>query len=306
MLYFAVVQIICRLAVPFFAVCTGYYLGGKLSFADRLEKSDKNRKIFLHQWKKIFVLYFIWSCLYLVFSIPFWIEIGWFSPMAFVDYAVAALTSGSHYHLWYLVDLLYTLPLVYLLLRFIPTKHHRLLILICWAFAIFNYTYKSFFPADVLPSFELLNYFQVFNVLTPLILLGVQISREKSMRGGYLAGFAVSFVCLSAEAFTLRNFGVEKVSYIVFTLPTAYFLFCMVLKCGLRENTEKSCCAAMLGTISTIVYCVHPMFIETVGKKIDSSVWTYLIVALMSTAVGYICCMMKRKIKEKKEDSCFN
>ena len=57
-----------------------------------LEKTNSNLQLFIRQWKKVFVLYFIWTCLYLVFSIPFWIQTGWLSPMAFVDYAFATVT----------------------------------------------------------------------------------------------------------------------------------------------------------------------------------------------------------------------
>lgn len=306
-LYFIVVQIVCRVAVPFFAVCTGYYLGNKLSFGDRLENTNRNLSVFIHQWKKVFVLYFVWTCLYLVFSIPFWVQIGWFSPMAFVDYAFAVMTSGSHYHLWYLLYLLYSLPLVYILLRLVSAKRQWLLILICWAIAIFTYTYKSLLPTDILPSLGLLNHFSMLPILPPLILLGVQISREgKKSRRFYVSGFVTSFVLLAVEAFALRHFGVEKVSYIICTLPAAYFLFHLVLDFAQTQNVGKADAVALLGSISTLVYCIHPMFVETVGKEIGSSIWTYLIVALMSTVSGYIFYLMKRKIKEKKDDSCFN
>lgn len=309
-LYFAVVQIVCRVAVPFFAVCTGYYLGSKLSFGDRLENTSSNLSLFVHQWKKVFVLYFIWTCLYLVFSIPAWIQTGWFSPMAFVDYAVASITGGSHYHLWYLLYLLYSLPLVYILLRFVPTKRQWLLILVCWAIAIFAYTYKSLLPTDILPSLGLLNHFSMLPILPPLILLGIQVSRERERERRawrrYAIGLVISLGFLTAEAFTLRHLGIEKVSYIICTLPTAYFLFNLVLELTITRNARKTDSVALLGSISTLVYCIHPMFVETVGKKIDSSVWTYLTVALMSTVTGCIVYLTKRKIKEKKDDSCFN
>lgn len=305
-LYFVVVQIICRVAVPFFAVCTGYYLGNKLSFGDRLENTNSNLNVFIHQWKKAFILYFIWTCLYLAFSIPSWVQTGYFSPMAFVDYAFATMTSGSHYHLWYLLYLLYSLPLVYMLLRLVSAKCQWLLILVCWAIAIFTYTYKSFLPVGILPSLGPLSHFSMFPILPPLILLGVQVSRERRAGRRYAIGFIISLGFLTAETFTLRHLGIEKVSFIICTLPTAYFLFHLILKLAKTRNVRKTDFVALLGSISTLVYCIHPMFIETVGKKIESSVWIYLMVALMSTAAGYIFYLMKRKIKEKRDESCFN
>lgn len=226
-LNFVVVHIICRTAVPFFAVCTGYFLGGRLSFGDRLEKTRDNLNVFVHRWKKVFILYFVWSCLYLVFSIPSWIQTGWFSPWAFVDYAVGAITNGSHYQLWYLLFLLYSLPFVYVFLRLFSTKHQWLPILLCWIIAIFAYTYNSFIPVNILPSAELMDTFSHIPTLTSLILVGVGISQERKRRhrAYYAIGFVISFGLLFAEAFALRHFGIKNVSYIIFTLPTAYFLF---------------------------------------------------------------------------------
>lgn len=295
------------MAVPFFAVCTGYYLGNKLSFGDRLEKTNSNLKLFIHQWKKVFVLYFIWTCLYLVFSIPFWIQTGWLSPMAFVDYAFATMTGGSHYHLWYLLYLLYSLPLVYILLRLVPAKRQWLLILICWAIAIFTYTYKSFLPTGIVPSLGLLNHFSRFPILPSLILLGVQVSRERERerRAGrcYAVGLVISFGLLNVEAFTLRNLGIEKVSFIICTLPTIYFLFHLILEFAQFQDERKAKCAILLGNLSTIVYCIHPMFIETVGKKIDNSVWLYIVITLMSTLIGCVWYQQKERFK-KKYNSC--
>ena len=298
---FFAVKIVGQMAVPFFAVCTGYYLGNKLSFGAMLEKTNSNLQLFIRQWKKVFVLYFIWTCLYLVFSIPFWIQTGWLSPMAFVDYAFATVTDGSHYHLWYLLYLLYSLPLAYILLRLVPAKRQWLLILICWAIAIFTYTYKSFLPTGIMPSLGLLNHFSRLPILPPLILLGVQVGRERARRAGrrYAVSLVISFGLLNVEAFTLRNLGIEKVSYIICTLPKIYFLFHLILEFAQFQDERKAKCAILLGNLSTIVYCIHPMFIETIGKKIAHNIWTYFVVALISTAMGYVGYLLKKRLESR-------
>lgn len=301
--YFVFVQIICRTAVPFFAVCTGYFIGIKLSFQNKLEKTKANQAVFFRQWKKTINLYVAWSGLYLLFSIPFWISTGWFSPIAFVDYAFAALTSGSHYHLWYLLYLLYSLPMAYLLLRWVSQRHQRLLIGILWAIAIVSYTYKSFLTEHLLDYLEPVERFSMLPVLLPLLLTGVSISKEaKKSKWIYVVGFLVSSGLLFAEALLLRYLGIEKVSYIIFTLPTAYFLFHLLLELHWSPNKYNG----FLGGISTFVYCVHPMFIETIGRAPSNSLVIYLIVALFSSILGYIYCLIKGKLIKKKDISCFN
>ena len=117
---FAFVDIICRLAVPFFAVCSGYFLSKSLA------KNEFRAKPIKKQELKLIKLYALWTLLYLLYSIPTWIKTGWMSVGAFKDYALATVTQGCHYHLWYLISLIYALPLFYLCVRFI--KNRKLLL----------------------------------------------------------------------------------------------------------------------------------------------------------------------------------
>lgn len=57
--------------------------------------------------------------------------------------------------------------------------------------------------------------------------------------------------------------------------------------------------AAFLGDISTFVYCVHPMFVETVGKEINNSFGLYVAIALVSTIVGCVWHRQNKNIKKK-------
>ena len=109
--------------------------------------------------------------------------------------------------------------------------------------------------------------------------------KERERRAGrrYAVSLVISFGLLNVEAFTLRNLGIEKVSYIICTLPTIYFLFHLILEFAQFQDERKAKCAILLGNLSTIVYCIHPMFIETIGKKIAHNIWTYFVVALIST-----------------------
>ena len=303
-LYFVVVHIICRTAVPFFAICTGYYIGCRLEGFAQRRQDVSFKDLLLPQWKRVIKLYMIWTCLYLLFSIPFWIETGWFSLMAFVDFSLAALTSGSHYHLWYLLYLIYAMPLMYLLVKWIPDKHQPWLIAVLWIWAVINYTYKTLLPEVVRSVAAPLGRFSLLPILPTLLLLGVYISGEKRKPiRAYLIGFSASFVLLSVEAFMLKKMGIVAVSYIVFTLPTMYFLFHIILEVRLPISPER---AGFLGAISTFVYCVHPMFIETMGRKIESSVLTYLFVAVSATMAASLFVIIKRCLQGKKDRSCFN
>lgn len=179
-LNFAFVDIICRLAVPFFAVCSGYFLSKSLSKNEYGAKPIKKQ-----EWKMI-KLYALWAVLYLAYSIPTWIKSGWMSFGAFKDYALATVTQGCHYHLWYLISLIYALPLFYLCARFI--KNRKLLFVLMIALYIIkaiSYGYARWLPTFIQTIFgiggKFSALFDAVFLLLPLLLLGFFISQKKHL-----------------------------------------------------------------------------------------------------------------------------
>ena len=139
---FIVTQILFRVAVPFFAVCTGYLLAPKLSLGPG--SMNANYHVIIRQERHLIPVYCIWTVLYLFFSIPKWIENGWFSAWAFVDYGIAAVRDGSHYHLWYLLDLIYAYPILLILLHFL--NRNKVLPVSAALYLVYaiHYGYRSF------------------------------------------------------------------------------------------------------------------------------------------------------------------
>lgn len=69
-LSFFVVHFLCRMAVPFFAVATGYFLTKKLEFGDKLERNSTNTQFYWKYTKKTVIRYAVWSIVYLILSVP--------------------------------------------------------------------------------------------------------------------------------------------------------------------------------------------------------------------------------------------
>ena len=234
-LNFAFVDIVCRLAVPLFAVCSGYFLSKSLAKNEYGAKPIKNQ-----EWKLI-KLYALWTVLYLAYSIPTWIKTDWMSFGTFKDYALATVTQGCHYHLWYLISMIYALPLFYLCVRFI--KNRKMLFALMIAFytiKALSYGYSQWLPVFMQSAFRMGNKFSalfdaVF-LLLPILLLGFFITQKKISLKFSLIGFIVSFSLLTVEAFTLKAFGQESVSFIFMTFPTAYFLFSLISQINWNLN----------------------------------------------------------------------
>ena len=155
---FIIVQYISRVAVPFFIISTGFFIGKKICFEDGDITNVKDTRVsVLRSALKILKMYIIWSLVYLLISIPSWIETGWFSVNAFIDWGIAFFTKGSYYHLWYLVGVCYALIVLAVLLPFLKEKHMCITICLLWFVEVLNYGYRVFLPSIVQETFEMLD-----------------------------------------------------------------------------------------------------------------------------------------------------
>lgn len=295
-LHFWLLQVVFRVAVPFFVICTGYFLTGKLEFDGVLADTAANRQVFLRQWKKLIRLYAVWTMVYLAYSIPGWIETGWFSPMAFVDYAVATLTVGSHYHLWYLWAMIYTLPVFWLVLRRLSLGGLKVLAALLWLAEVLVYAYHHLLPTGLAELILKFGFLDSFLRILAFLVVGAVIFRDRKMTGRLDGiGFLVCFALLSCEAFWLRGRGQTAVSYIVMTLPAAWFLFRLIV--DLKLPGWKIGC---LPAVSTTVYCVHPILVELPLVGSWNSLVRFLFVAASATLFGIACEMLRRKLRRKR------
>ena len=299
-LYFAVVHLIARVAVPFFAVCSGYYMAARAGGRATWENEDTAK--LLKQWKKLIIVYAVWTMLYLLYSIPTWIQTGWFSAWAFVDFGIAAVLSGSHYHLWYFLAIIYAFPLFCVCLRYIKPKYWMPVSGVLYCCKVLTYGYRFMLPAGIQHVTNILNRFQGLRdgvlLILPMMLLGAIINRRGS-RFSRKTNFVMLFCAaalLSAEAIQLYRIGQQVFSFIFFTYPVAYFVFVLVLdtKPPIHERT-----AQRLGVASSIIYGFHPMALEIIKRTGVQSVVLFLSVAIVSTFVALVYSNIKLNIKKK-------
>lgn len=134
-------------------------------------------------------------------------------------------------------------------------------------------------------------------VILPMMLCGAFLAWQNEKQG-FLQSvlcLALSFVLLVIEACVLKYYvGNDKaVSYIFMILPTAYFLFVVLL-----EISGNVPFAKMLGKMSLIIYCVHPMFCWYIGDVMNSSILCFVIVSVVSCIVSFVWVMcLKQKNK---------
>lgn len=140
---FYLTDVLARIAVPLFFAMSGFLFFGKLEFEDsKIKRCPENRARLKRYIKRIGLLYLVWSAVYLLYQIPQWHATGWWGLYVVKDYLASFLLSGSYYHLWYLLALLYAVPLLYLVLTFVKKDK---LIWICaaaWSIECLLHAYR--------------------------------------------------------------------------------------------------------------------------------------------------------------------
>lgn len=294
---FFFVDIVCRFAVPFFAVCTGFYISSI---------GEKNG-IFLtikRSLYKMIKLYIFWSLIYLIFLTDSWIRSG--SDITWLYYKgwlQGTIISFSFYHLWYLISMCYGLCCFIFVKRFVNEKFLIPIIILLWILQAFGYAYDSYFHLLPIIIRDYINLFSsIFNGLTlmlPLLLTGNLIKKyglclsHTQIRIGLL----ISVLGLVTEVYFLRWIGVQRWSFILLTLPCAFFVFTTLYKMGQKLDIDWHF-SKYLASISLIVYCIHPIIIGILNNNdITNPMIVFLLTSIISTIISLIYVSIKYKLK---------
>ena len=248
---FFLCDILFRTAVPFFAVCTGYYLSLRL-------KDNGNNRPLRKTILRILLLYIVWSLFYLLVLSYSWNKTGLLSNTTLVGWSKSFLLGNSYYHLWYLAQLFWALFPFFLIERYVPDKFKVVLAVTLWILGSFCYVYS-----DVLRiGSGFAGLYNRYGAITgslgrmlPLLLTGNLIAcRTDCTNKRITYGCFVCFIGLVSEVFAIRHFGAERFSYVLFTLPLAYFLFFSLKTAVLRVGFNTR----ILSKASMNVYLLHP------------------------------------------------
>ena len=133
-------QVICRMAVPFFFVCTGYFIGEKIT------DKGKVRKYLFH----IIKMYVWWSLLYLIPIIERFWEKKRSAAGNLLELARRFFLIGSYIQLWYLPATVVAVLLLYLLVTRFQWKVKGIVAaaVLLYLTGVFHNTYRHVFDTD--------------------------------------------------------------------------------------------------------------------------------------------------------------
>lgn len=257
------ISTICRLAVPMFFVCSGFFLFKKIRRGSGYE--EENKAALLHFLKRLGILYLVWTVIYLPYTIWNFAANG-FSFMVLIGWIRDVLLNGSYYHLWFLPALMLGGAIVYWLYT---RKGLVFSLSVCMGLYLFGWLVNVFAPMwEALPVVSVVYGFLIRLLGTvrdgiffaPIfVLIGLICAKLKSPnRQACAIGFAISFLCLILEVSLYAWIGVltDKSCMFLSLIVCMYFLMHLLRQLTLRPSSVYR----SLRQESTLIYVSHILF----------------------------------------------
>ncbi len=284
---FVLCDILFRVAVPFFAVCTGYYLTRKM---------DSNTEgsgwyIIKSLAIRALLLYVLWSFFYLIVLSFSWYKAGILELSSFVGWFKSFLLGSSYYHLWYLAQLFWALFPFYLIVRFVNPKLHTLLACSLWLIGALAYVYSDVLGIGqgfvrVYNRFEAIT--GMFGRMLPLLLAGSLLTRRPARNHNTSIFMSLLFLgCLSIEVFVLKDKGASRFSYVLSTLPLAFFLFDSIKRIVFNPRIDTK----MISKASMNIYFLHPAIVLLLTSL---GVESHCILFISATVITICLCIAQQ------------
>ena len=269
-----------QMAVPYFFVVSGFFLGNKIWGQEPLQ--------YVRRWlKHVFVLYAIWTVLYLPYTFyGFWIEQTRVTT-AVIVFARNFLLVGENYMswpLWYLLGMLVAGVIIYLFLRLglglKPIIVCAVLLLLVGAWLDYNHDNDVMNPI-VQAYFRLFKstrngLFQGF----PYMVMGLMIAKGMAIIRNYLL-----ILALGCSSFIIWLLGCDYALFLVI-----YFLVQTLLKSVRTEEPKLHHGNMSLRIISNVIYFTHMMWVGVfvLFFRMENGMTVFLSSLLVSMVASYI------------------
>ncbi len=295
------INLFCRIAVYFFFIVSAYFFFQKIQFNEN--GKIKNCKDNWNTLKKYFVrmttLYLVWTAIYLIPNIVKWYQENCLTLANFKGYILSVFLNSSYYHLWFLISLIYAIPMMFIMLLLINKRALIVISLIVYIVGLLFGTY-CFIETPFNGIYDLLSKYWprlctvIFDVIPicSLALVCDSIKTTKRINAVlailFLAGYSIEGMMLY---FLAPN---QASSYNAILLPTILFVFLAIKSINLPLRNPM-----IVRKSSTLIYCMHPLIMWLVSFFVDSSqinslLWFGLI-SILSFAISLLIVMLYDK-----------
>lgn len=288
-------DVLARIAVPLFFAISGFLFFGGLDFHNgRIRNSAGNRGRLVKYVKRIGGLYLIWSLIYILLSLPGWYQSGWWGIKVVRDCIISVLLKGGHYHLWYLLALVYAVPVLYIMMRLVSRRTLCAVISCLWLCECLVYSY-AWTGIDRIAAVQFI-YQRVpiaFDTLfraVPLLALGafcaVPAANSQSNRWGLKTVLFFGVCAAEASPLHFMTPNADRYSYLLGTPLVTYCALRFLTGSGQMQIGGRN--AKLLRNVSLSVYCIHPFVITLMTAcHVPEGLFMWLAVTLLS--IGLAC-----------------
>lgn len=297
------VNVISRIAVPLFFGTTGFLLFGQMDYENgKLVNCSKNRTRMFRYWKKTIFLYLSWAVVYLLLLIPDWYQIGWWGWNAVKDALHAFFIKGMFGHLWYLISVIWAVPMLYLALRIISLRNLRMIAVVLWFLGSMNTTYGWLWDEQITLLTIILEIIPVLVTATscalPLMVFGASLAVERNSykKTGCLFKCLLLLGLWFLEASAIYFF-VPNAAHFSSLLVTPFFVYYtldfLISERQIPIPTRMQC---ILRETNTVIYCLHPLFIHLFKKfGMSSGILLWLFTTVITVGLASMWAFYKNR-----------
>ncbi len=309
-LHFYLSDVISRSSVCVFFAISGYLVFRKMEFCNtKVVLHPENCRILIRQWKRILLVYITWVVIYILFMLPQWYQMNWWGLTLLKDLGTSFFLSGVHYHLWFLLSMLYALPLLFFLMHSLKPTLLLIVASIAWVLQCLTQSYRflGFFDFPAFLWFE-----EHFNIIwiaitraLPLLAVGALCVNRKSYRASIYFPL-VCFAIYTIEA-SILNYIFHSHSY-AYLLSTPLFAYSMMQFLLTRQWNISAKASMLCRNTSLTIYCMHPLIIETYDLlMLPKGILRFLVPATVTAVFAllwyYISPLLKQYFLSKRKAS---
>ncbi|MGL5978804.1 MAG: acyltransferase family protein [Erysipelotrichaceae bacterium] len=297
------VQILARLAVPFFFVTSGYFLFLKLdSSIGYLHPQNRDRV--LQYAKRILLMYLGYSVIYLPLLAVSWLK-GGFDLSTLIRFVRDLLLMGTYYHLWYFPALLFASCLVYLCIAKKGLRFTLNISLFLYLIGMLGNVYQPWLLSLPILGTVTKLYLAIFVTTRNGLFFGCfffamgalfALRPKTKPRLSPTLGLAVSMLFLCVEAALLYQSGMmnDLTSMYLCLIPVLYCLMQTLLTWNLKL---PSGCALWMRRSSILLYGFHILFITILNMLFPqlSNLMLFTLTCIISIAFATIWLKISKK-----------
>lgn len=280
-------QVLCRLAVPFFFVASGYFAANKLQDKEKVSG----------YLKRIFLMYVIYTVIFLPYNIENYKAYGYTFTEGLLEFLKAFFLTGSYFHLWYFLALMVGIIILYVLINHVKLDDKKLLLVtgVLYCIGVLGNAYRNIWTEIPIMEAIWTAYESVFMTtrngifFAPLMLLIGYLIRKHSakiMYKRYWLYAIIFFAIMNVEEYFARAITNHSGQSMLFSTPLAVAAV-FLTACFIRAPKQLVPVGVFFRNMSVLVYGLHIFIHLEYGPELSG--YSYVMVGFT-----YFLMMAKR------------